>query len=327
MSEARTPAPEDEAGNPRRGPIRRWLSHLIIVAGVAWVVLIFWREFPALRGFLVDVDWAWLVYTLIAGCVAQLVLVPVFRLLLLHLGSVSITYADAARLLFVAQLLRHLPGRFWGVLYLVRETRDSMPSAVMIRANLDLMIYSLVFSLLISGMLVSAVLLGAGAATALVVLALAAISVAIRFDWTGALLRRIVRLFPARAARLEKSLEMSKTMTWYSTSLIVVSYVFAWLLYLSVWWVLPLVFPGLAGVNVWLLCAAYSAAWVVGYVAMITPGGLGIREAGFIAMSAKLASVASLTFLAVFVRLWQILIEFSLFLVFAIVNRNRRTVS
>lgn len=319
--------PGDEAGSARRGPVRRWLSHLIILAGVAWVVLVFWREFPALRGFLVDVDQLWLLYTLVAGGAAQLVLVPVFRMLLRHLGGVSITYSEAAGLLFVAQLLRHLPGRFWGVLYLVRETRDSMPSAVMIRANLDVMIYSLVFSLLISGMLLSAVLAGVGAAAAFVIVSLVSISVSIRFDWTGALLRRIVRLVPAKAAGLERSLQMSKTMTWYSTSLIVGCFCFAWLLYLSVWWVLPLVFPGLAGVNIWLLCAAYTAAWVVGYIVMITPGGLGVREAGFIAMSAKLADIASLTFLAVFVRLWQILIEFSLFLVFAIVNRNRRTVS
>ena len=79
-------------------------------------------------------------------------------------------------------------------------------------------------------------------------------------------------------------------------------------------------FDVLGDVNVWLLCASYMLAWVVGYLAMITPGGLGVREAGFFALASPLMSLPELTFLAVFIRLWQILVESLMFLAFAFVK-------
>jgi uncharacterized membrane protein YbhN (UPF0104 family) len=53
---------------------------------------------------------------------------------------------------------------------------------------------------------------------------------------------------------------------------------------------------------------------------MITPGGLGVREAGFFALASPLMSLPELTFLAVFIRLWQILVESLMFLAFAFVK-------
>jgi uncharacterized membrane protein YbhN (UPF0104 family) len=79
----------------------------------------------------------------------------------------------------------------------------------------------------------------------------------------------------------------------------------------------------LRDVNIWLLCASYSLAWVIGYLAMITPGGLGVREAGFFALASPLMGLPELTFLAVFVRLWQILVESLMFLAFAFVNPSK----
>ena len=81
--------------------------------------------------------------------------------------------------------------------------------------------------------------------------------------------------------------------------------------------------PVLRDVNIWLLCASYSLAWVIGYLTMITPGGLGVREAGFFALAAPLMSLPELTFLAVFLRLWQILVETLMFLAFAFVRPSK----
>lgn len=314
----------------RRGVIRTALSHLIVIAGVLWVLYVFWRELPFLReNFRID-SWGWLGFTLVAGTVAQLLLVPIFRLILGNVGAVSISYSYAARLLFVAQVLRHLPGRLWGIVYLVKETRQSIPPVAMIRANLDVMFYSLVFSLLVAGFLLLAVKVDLVIAAAAVVVCVGAIGVSIRYDWTGSVLRQGIRWFPAKTDKYVEALRLRESLSWSSTWTIVVFFILAWCAYLSVWWALPRIFPSLADVNIWLLCASYSAAWVIGYVAMITPGGLGVREAGFIVMSTKVAALPVLTFLAVFVRLWQILIELALFLMFAFVKPNsefRRTVT
>lgn len=311
-----------DAPSARQGFLRTSLSNFIIGCGIAWVVYVFWSEFPNLRKNFHVNSWFWFGYTIVAGLGAQLVLVPVFRMILTHVGGVHINYSYAARLMFVAQILRHLPGRLWGIVYLVRETRESIPPAAMIRANLDMMLYSMSFSLLVAGMLSSGVLVGVPVAAAFVVISLILVAISIRYDWVGAVLRKIIRLAPAKSAEYGEALSLNESWPWPSTILMIVHFLVAWLLYLSIWWALPQVFVGLADANIWLLCASYSAAWVVGYVAMITPGGLGIREAGFIAMSAKLTTLPILTFLAVFVRLWQILVEFLLFLMFAVAKRD-----
>jgi len=48
-------------------------------------------------------------------------------------------------------------------------------------------------------------------------------------------------------------------------------------------------------------------------------------EAGFVALSTKLTTLPNLMFLAVFIRLWQILIEFAIFLAFGFVRLDVET--
>lgn len=297
-----------------------WLSRLIIVAGVGWVLYVFSRDFSELRSEFEIASIFWLVYSLAAGATALLLTVPIFRQLIRFYGDIPLSYVYAARLLFVAQMLRHLPGRVWGIVYLVKETNLSVSPVAMIRANLDIMLYSMTFNLLISAMLVIGVMISWVASIAFTVISLAIVMVAIRLDWIGTVIRTLIRLIPRVAAKYEEALTPREPMPWSVAVAITSYYVLVWCLYISIWWSFTRIFPVLADTNIWLLCASYSVAWVAGYVSMITPGGLGIREAGFIALSTNLASLSNLTFLAVFVRLWQILVEFVLFLAFAFVR-------
>jgi uncharacterized membrane protein YbhN (UPF0104 family) len=310
--------------NPSSGYrfLRSYLSRFIITAGVVWVVYIFWKEFPNLRDNLKIDSWPWLGYTLVAGAAAQMLLVPVFQLILRHTGGVFTGYWYAGRLLFVAQILRHLPGRLWGIVYLVKETRESIPPAAMIRANLEVMVYSMAFSLIVAGTLALGVIAGIPVAVVFLVASIVSVAISIRSDLTGLLLRSIVRLVPSKAAQYEEALKLHESLPWKLILSIIGYFVLAWCLYISIWWAIPKVFHSLQGVNIWLLCASYSAAWVIGYLTMITPGGLGVREAGFIAMSTRLTTLPNLAFLAVFVRLWQIFIELTLFLAFAFAKRD-----
>jgi uncharacterized membrane protein YbhN (UPF0104 family) len=302
-----------------------WLSKIIILAGILWVLFIFAREFSSLRGnFRIANGW-WLAYSIIAGVVALLLTLPIFRLLLTFYGGGPISYAYCGRLLFVAQILRHLPGRIVGVLYLIKETRSRIPPVAMIRANLDLMLYSMTFNLLIAGMLVLAELVSGLSALLFSVASLLILLLAIKHDWIGMVLRKAVRIVPAKAAQYADALTPHEPLPWRTAIMIIFFYVLIWCVYLSIWWALPKIFPGLADVNIWLLCASYSSAWVLGYLAMITPSGLGVREAGFIAMSATLTSLATLTFLAVFLRLWQIVVELLVFFAFVFVRPDTAT--
>ena len=299
---------------------RLWISRIILTAGIVWVAVVFSREFVGLKeSFAID-SVPWLVFTIVAGCVALLLMVPVFRKLLEAYGRISIALSDAARMLFVAQILRHLPGRIWGVMYLVNETRSRIPAASMVRANVDFMLYSMSFNVLVAACLFLFVTSGPGAGIIFGAVGVAAISLAMRQNWVGGTAAALARVMPARFQPFTSAVASQPQLTWPAVVGMSSAFVLVWCCYLSIWWALSQVFESLGDVNIWLLCASYSLAWVVGYLAMITPGGLGVREAGFFALASPLMSLPELTLLAVFIRLWQILIEFLMFMAFAFVR-------
>ena len=299
---------------------RLWISRIILAAGIVWIAVVFSREFAGLKeSFAID-SIAWLVFTIVAGCVALLFMVPIFRTLLQAYARISIALSDAARMLFVAQILRHLPGRIWGVMYLVNETRSRIPTASMVRANVDFMLYSMAFNVLVAAVLFLFVTTGPGAGIIFGAAGVAAISLALRQNWVGGIAAGLARVMPARMQPFTSAVASQPQLTWVAAAAISSAFVLVWCCYLSIWWALSQVFEILGDVNIWLLCASYSLAWVVGYLAMITPGGLGVREAGFFALASPLMSLPELTFLAVFIRLWQILVESLMFLAFAFVK-------
>lgn len=300
----------------RRSGVWKWVSRLILVFGVAWVIVLLARDFGTVRTEFHVASYAWLLVTVAVGIVALLLLVPVFQsLLVVHSGQ-RIGYVQAARMLFVAQILRHLPGRIWGIAYLVAETRAEIPSAAMVRANLDTMFYAVFFILLVAASLVIGVYAGVPLAAACYALGSVLLGVSIRFDVLGHVIGTLARLVPRLARKLEQQLPAQRKIPWWVAAKIVACTGLSWVCYLSVWAVFPWIFPVLEEVNIWLLCASYSAAWFVGYVSMITPSGLGVREASFFAFASTLTTLPNLAFLAVFVRVWQLAAEIIVFLMF-----------
>ena len=296
---------------------KTWISRSILVVGLLWVVVIFSREFPALRGAFVVESALWLAFTVAAGCLALLATVPAFRTLLATYARQPIDSRHAARMLFVAQILRHLPGRIWGVMYLVNETSTRIPAASMVRANIDFVMYSMSMNVLVAASLFLAVSWNTQAGLLFAAAGLVLLTGALKGDWIGKVARAVAGIMPARAKAFADSVATQDRLSWLAAAGIAVAFLLAWICFLSIWWALPRVFGVLESVNIWLLCASYCLAWVVGYLAMITPGGLGIREAGFFALASPLMSLAELTFLAVFIRLWQIVVEFLMFAAFA----------
>ncbi|MET0411877.1 MAG: hypothetical protein ABW217_11310, partial [Polyangiaceae bacterium] len=77
-----------------------------------------------------------------------------------------------------------------------------------------------------------------------------------------------------------------------------------WAPYLMAWHLLALAFPPLANEALVMLAASYSLAWAAGFIAFVTPGGLGVREAVFLLLGSLGAAREPLAFLTVFARLW-----------------------
>jgi uncharacterized membrane protein YbhN (UPF0104 family) len=309
-----------DATKPQRSSVWRWASRVIVGVGIVWVTVLLFRDVEVLRANFQIASVGWLAFTFLAGIVALLLNIPVFRIVLGAHSSLDIRYAYAARMLFVAQMLRHLPGRVWGIVYLVAETRPNIPAAAMVRANFDVMMYAMYFALLVAASLSVGAFTRIPYGIAIGVAGILCLAAVVRFDWLGRIAGFIVRAVPGRAARLADTIPLQRSMPWRTVVTIIGCNCLSWICYLAIWWAFTRIFPALEDVNIWLLCASYSAAWFIGYVAMITPAGLGIREAGFFALAGTLTTLPNLAFLAVFVRLWQIVTEMLVFLMFAFVK-------
>ncbi len=211
----------------------------------------------------------------------------------------------------IGQILRHLPGRFWGFAYQLDASPQPEQRAMLANANIMLMLLSL------SGTLVATLLVlgwqqqlprsaAWGAALLGVVFMLLLLKRGIR-----SLLFIIRKLLPTRwYQRLNQQIAVRDlVLSNVQCGKILCLISFSWLLYFCAWQLLATAFPMLAELDLLVLAAWYSLAWLVGFLSAITPGGIGIREGSFFLLSDGLADLNLLVFLAAFMRLWFMLAD------------------
>jgi uncharacterized membrane protein YbhN (UPF0104 family) len=129
-------------------------------------------------------------------------------------------------------------------------------------------------------------------------------------------LNGLTHWFPAKFAGVTQGLRQQHFVAWSVVCKIMLLFIGVCILYVSAWHAIVWSFPRLEHMNVWLLCAAYSVAWISGYLSLVTPGGVGVREAAFVMLGAELTGLSSLALLAVVARLWQVVLEVIFFLLF-----------
>jgi hypothetical protein len=221
-----------------------------------------------------------------------------------------------ARLLFVGQMLRHIPGRLWGIVYLISETRGELSPMVIVRANIDFIGLTLAFHLLMSLTLSLFFFVNMWLSLSGALLGLGVVGLSLRRDWIGGCLVLLTHWFPGKFAGITHTMRRCNPVAWTDVSKIMLLFIGVCILYVAAWHAIVWSFPRLEPMNVWLLCAAYSVAWISGYLSLVTPGGVGVREAAFVMLGAELAEPPSLALLAVVTRLWQMSLEVIFFLLF-----------
>jgi hypothetical protein len=304
------------AAEPARRGWWRYLSWLLVAGGLAWMGWALVREWPQMAGQVSRQDLVWIGLSLLLGSIAVGHEALAFFVLLRAFSPGAFGLATSFRLFATGQMIRHVPGRFWGVAYQMGEVAGAIPPLAALRVNVDLTLLVLAYSVLIPlailagakiGWLWALLLLGGG----LLVLALA-----IRHDRLSAALNWLSRRLGGRFARLAENAQAPSGYSWPVVAALTAIFLSHWLFYLLAWLCLGLAFPGLGIKEVVLTCAIYTLSWVVGFVSMITPSGLGVREATFAVLARPLVdagNLASPAALAVYVRIWLLVIDLILF--------------
>jgi len=181
---------------------------------------------------------------------------------------------------FVAQLMKNLPGRFFGVVYQVTTAEDLGTVRQWIVGNGAHMIITLWMSLTVPVIVLwsSGVLPPMWSSFALLTLSISPVVALIFMRWAkwrefrlqGAgwgvigMIRSIALIIISRRALIAGG--------WLLIS---------WVVYLASWAWLGLALPVNSAIDGLVLGALYSLAWAAGFATLVTPSGLGVREASF----------------------------------------------
>lgn len=262
---------------------RRWAGVALIIVTLAWTIRLLamgWGE--ADFG---DLSPSWLfsiaAFVLVAASIA--LAFPAFWWLVRLSGAPAPPFRELMRLHFVSQLMRHLPGRFVGVAYQVTVARHVASASQWVAVNATYIAMALWFAAVLPVLLlllVGRLPLGVGflallglVVGPLVVLRWMQVS-GIRARPTG-LLGKLAGVLVAVADSI-RSKGFGKAMAWYAAS---------WIVYGLAWSVFGTSLPGVGAMDGLVLCALYSLAWALGFVVIVTPSGLGVRELAFAALA------------------------------------------
>lgn len=255
----------------------------LALAALVWAVWLLWGSLPVLRTNLSRLQVQWLLLMLAGNLVAGYLGFEAFRALFERMRPHLYGRVQLAHLYFTGQLMKHLPGRIWGVAYQsVTGNRASLAEWTSVTALY--MVLATWFALWVASIVLGLMLRWEYGAFAVVVGA-----AVYMLGWqvrplTGLL--NLVRRIPLRAlSRICDALQpfagadaRFKLRVWFW-------FVGSWLIYLLAWSGYGLAWPGLTATDgVW-LCAIYTLAWFVGYISLISPSGIGVRELVFVLLA------------------------------------------
>lgn len=306
------------------GSGRAWkaLGILVTIGSVVWMLVLLAQAWPMLLARIGELD----VVSLGVGTALLTVSVylnfEAFTTLAGTIGIAGASRLQLAHLYFIGQLLKHVPGRVWGVGYQSAAGSASGSTGAWLAANVVHMMLATMFALWSVAIVLAAL---QGVLPALCALAVGAVTCLGCWRFASSMrLRRIVIKLPGRLggalresidAIASTSLQARMRITWsYAASLV--------LLYLA-WGMFGHAYPVLGAAAGIRLCGIYLIAWFVGFVSLLTPSGLGVRELVF-AWLAHGYGMDAVALMAIIGRVTLLISDLTLGLLFAPFLPGRR---
>lgn len=291
----------------------RWLFLPLSVAALLWAGYLLSGAVPTLMDDLARVNAGWLLFTVLGCCLSAYLGFEGFRELFDKFRPGIYKRLPLAHLYFTGQLMKHLPGRIWSVAYQsAAGHRASITEWVGV--NVVHMTLITAFAVWIS---VTAVFWTYGWMPGLVAFACGTGLYALL--WNNRLLRPLLELVQRIPIRPVANLCSALLPVADAGSRFKVSVFFwfsiSWVVYFLAWAGFGMAWPGLdASDGIW-LCALYTAAWLAGYLSMISPSGLGVRELVFVGLAQDFP-VDAVAAMAIFGRVILLLVDIVLGLAF-----------
>jgi uncharacterized membrane protein YbhN (UPF0104 family) len=282
---------------------RRVATVVVVGAGVAFLGVTLRRNWPQvaaydwqarwgqllLSGGLLSVSFAWAAY--------------LWKRVLDRFQSAATSYRAVLRISFISRVARFIPGKIWQFVAVGQLSAGSGASA---RVMVSSMLLQVGF-ILLSGMVVSAVVLGervlGGSADAGLAVAGASV-LAIAGSHP-----RVINAGLALVSRVVRRPTLTWTGGWRDSAELM-------LLSLVLWAIQGVAFYLFADALVRVelgdllpLTAVNAASFVAGYLAVVAPAGIGVREATMVPLLSAILPTGTAAVVAVASRLWMIVAE------------------
>jgi len=259
---------------------RHWLLLAISALALAWAVGLLWRAWPEVYANLQRMHAAWLALVVLGASVAACVNFEVFNALFAQLRGAGFGRLRLAHLHFTAQLMRHLPGRVWGVAYQSATGGASVAEWVGVNAMYTML--SGASAVWISLAIYAAVRdWRAGVA----VFALGALGYFV--CWSPRVFAGLTWLLSKLpfAGKLAAALAAFGAVPVRVKGRLLLWLTIGWAIYFGSWAGYGLAWPGLAAQDAIGMAAMYTLAWLIGYLSFVTPSGVGVREFAFVLLA------------------------------------------
>lgn len=267
----------------------RW-GFVAIAVGLAGYAV--GRDWTSVRDALASLGLLRVLAAFLGVLIATLATMQVWRVLVAALGSPMPARA-AARVLFIGQLGKYLPGSVWPVLAQMElASEHKVPRHRSASASVLTMLVALLTGLLVA--LVTLPFVARSTPYRWVFLAAPILLACLHPKLLNQLLGRLLRL--ARRPPLEQPLSgraIAGALAWS---------VISWLGYGLQIWLLITRLGAPYGTGALLAIGGFAFAWCVGFVIVFAPAGAGVREVLLIAMLGPVIGVGSATAVALLSR-------------------------
>jgi glycosyltransferase 2 family protein len=301
---------------------------LFVAAQWILAALIVWYAARALRGQWSSAalnlqtlrpEWPWIFAATAIVLLTYLLLIETWRRIITGSGQ-GLTFANAARIWFVSNLGKYVPGKIWSIAAMTVMARDRDVSAG-VAAGSSVLIQLVTIAAGIAVVLVT----GAEAVDhpSIALIAAAAILVALAF--APRFLPAMGRVAASLTGREISLPRIHAPLLWMT----VASSVISWIAYGVAFQLFVRGIVGSSAGATTSYIAVYAASYIIGFLALFAPGGAVVRESAIVTGMVRLALSGQADALAIAVtsRLWLTVTELVPGLAYMITGKRTRKVN
>lgn len=304
--------------NWRKKPIWLILAALITLGSFIWLVWLLKDGFIQILEQGISLNTPALALSWVLAVAAIFISSPIFYNIMQASGARFSSFHEACELNFTAQVMRHLPGRFFGVAYQVVKAKHVANTAEWIYGNIAIILLSTWFALAFSSIILLALEKNMALASTIFITTLSAPFIIYGMSLSLSHIRtknKTLEKFIKALHTVPKALLSAKgrrALAWGAVS---------WCVYAMAWAAFGEALPLASWHEGLILGALYTLAWAIGFFSLITPSGLGVRELAF-ALLASSYPPEILLFVSVAARLGLMLADFVLGIVFLVTAKR-----